>query len=267
MPAPTVHREAQAPSLARGLPPSPAPERKDSLVLVGGAAPVPPPSMAFVLRFASPRAALGGLLALSALRCVRATRVRSLRSPLRALAPVLAAGGRALAPSGARAGGWPGGVPPSRGGRSRRPFRRSRRRLAGAPFGRGRAVLACWGCVVAAFSSVPSAAAVVLSARCALAPWAGSALGVSFRPSARALFGAVAVVRFASAAGAGAFARSWSRRLPPACRGVVVRPVPPAAGVAPSWAVSVPVAPPPVAVGRGRASRRLAALVATRCGA
>jgi len=118
---------------------------------------------------------------------------------------------------------------------------------------------------VAAFSSVPSASSVLRSARFPLAPWAGSALGVSFRPSARALSGAVAVVRFASAAGAGAFARSWSRRLPVACRGCVVRLVPAAAGVAPSWVVSVPVAPPPVPVRRGGASRALAALVAVRC--
>ncbi|MDG4550738.1 MAG: hypothetical protein P9F19_15960 [Candidatus Contendobacter sp.] len=108
-----------------------------------------------------------------------------------------------------------------------------------------------------------------MSARCGLAPWAGFALGVSFRPSAVALSGAVAVVRFSSSVAAAAFARSWARRLPPACGGCRVRPalVAAGAGVAPSWAVSVPVAPPPVAVGRGRASRALAAVFAARCGA
>ena len=263
MAARKVQRQAQAPSLARGRPPSAAFERKSSLFPVGGSPPVPPPSLAFARRFASPRAALGGLLALCALRCARATRVRSLRSPLRALAPVLAAGRRALAPSGAPLGvrGW---GPSSLGGAPGAPSAAP----CGGCLGVSRSVSASlWGCLVVAFSAVPSAASVVLSARCALAPWAGSALGVSFRPSARALLGSVAVVRFASAGGAAAFARSWSRRLPPACRGVVVRPVPPAAGVAPSWVVSVPVAPPPVPVGRGRASRRLAALVAARCGA
>ncbi len=167
---------------------------------------------------------------------------------------------RSPPPAPAWGGGW-GSLPslsPAPGGR----FRRSWRRRAVAPFGR---FLVSWGCVVAAFSLVPSASSVVLSARCSLAPWAGSALGVSFRPSVRALCGVVAVVRFASAAGAAAFARSWSRRLPAACCGCAVRSVPAGAGVAPSWVVSVPVAPPPVPVGRGRASRALAALVAARC--
>ena len=126
--------------------------------------------------------------------------------------------------------------------------------------------LVCFvGCVMVGLSCVPSASSVVLFARCALAPWSGSALGVSFRPSSRALSGVVAVVRFASAPVASAFARSWSRRLPVACRGCVVRAVPVVAGVAPSWVVSVPVAPPPVPVRRGGASRRLAAVVAARC--
>jgi hypothetical protein len=118
---------------------------------------------------------------------------------------------------------------------------------------------------MAALSSVPSAASVVLSARCGLAPWAGLALGVSFRPSWVALSGVVAVARFASPAAAAGFARSWSRRLPVACCGCRVRAVPAAVGVAPSWVVSVPVAPPPVPVRRGGASRRLAAVFAARC--
>jgi hypothetical protein len=118
-----------------------------------------------------------------------------------------------------------------------------------------------------ALLSVPSASSVVRSARFPFAPWAGSALGVSFRSSLVALSGVVAVARFASPAAAAAFARSWSRRLPVACRGCRVRAVPAAAGVAPSWVVSVPVAPPPVSVRRGGASRSLAAVFAARCSA
>jgi len=118
---------------------------------------------------------------------------------------------------------------------------------------------------VAAFAFVPSASAVLRSARFGLAPWAGSALGVSFRPSSVALSGSVAVCRFASPAAAAAFARSWARRLPAACGGCRVRPAPVVAGVAPSWVVSVPVAPPPVPVRRGGASRSLAAVFAARC--
>ncbi|MBK8755510.1 MAG: hypothetical protein IPL99_29510 [Candidatus Competibacteraceae bacterium] len=110
---------------------------------------------------------------------------------------------------------------------------------------------------------VPAASSVVRSARFAFAPWAGFALGVSFRPSARSLSGFVAVARFSSAAGAARFAASWGRRLPAACRGCCVRVVV-VSGV-PCWLVSVPVAPPPAPVGRGRASRALAAAFAARC--
>ena len=122
------------------------------------------------------------------------------------------------------------------------------------------------GCPVAAssFAFAPVPSSVVLSARCAFAPWAGSALGVSFRPSGRAFSGFVAVVRFSSPAAAGLFSRSWARRFVAAgglVRFCAVRAVPG------GWAVSVPVAPPPAPVGRGRASRRLAALFAARCGA
>ncbi|HPE73058.1 MAG TPA: hypothetical protein PK018_12965 [Candidatus Competibacter sp.] len=113
---------------------------------------------------------------------------------------------------------------------------------------------------MASFSLFPAASSVVRSARAAFAPWAGGALGVSFRLSSRSLSGFVAVVRFSSAAAAGCFACSWGRRLPPACFGCVVRPVPG------GFAVSVPVAPPPVSVGRGLASRRLASVFAARCG-
>ena len=114
-----------------------------------------------------------------------------------------------------------------------------------------------WGCAVSLLS-VPVASSVVRSARFALAPWAGCALGVSFRPSARAVSGFVAVVRFSSAVAAGRFAASWGRRLPPVCRGCVVRPVPG------GFAVSVPVAPA-CPVGRGRASRSLALRFAASC--
>ncbi|MBK8536315.1 MAG: hypothetical protein IPL59_15015 [Candidatus Competibacteraceae bacterium] len=62
---------------------------------------------------------------------------------------------------------------------------------------------------------VPVASSVVRSARFAFAPWAGCALGVSFRPSARSLSGFVAVARFFSAAGAAWFAASWVGGCPP----------------------------------------------------
>ena len=81
-----------------------------------------------------PRRALG-LCALRALRLRRATRVRSLRSPLRALAPVFAAGLRALAPSALPLGGRSVGVPLVPGARSWRAFRRSLRRAGGGFLG------------------------------------------------------------------------------------------------------------------------------------
>lgn len=114
------------------------------------------------------------------------------------------------------------------------------------------------GCAVS-LPVVPAASSVVRSARFAFAPWAGCALGVSFRPSSRALSGFVAVVRFSCPVAAGRFAASWGRRLPAACCGCVVRPV------SGGFAVSVPVAPPPLPVGRGRGSRALAAAFAARC--
>jgi hypothetical protein len=86
--------------------------------------------------------------------------------------------------------------------------------------------------------SVPAVPSVVRSACAGFAPWSASLLGVSVRPSARALSGAVAVVLFSSSSAAGAFARSWAARLPAACRGCVVRSVPG------GWSVSVPVAVP-----------------------
>jgi len=119
------------------------------------------------------------------------------------------------------------------------------------------------------FSFAPFPSSVVRSARFAFAPWAGGALGVSFRPSSRAFSGFVAVVRFASFAAAARFSASWGGRFARS-GGLVsfcaVRSVPAAVGAAPSWCVSVPVAPPPVPVRRGGASRALAALFAARCG-
>ena len=101
--------------------------------------------------------------------------------------------------------------------------------------------LVFWRCPVSALSRVsgfvPSVRSVVRSARFRCAPWGFSALGLSVRPSARSLSGAVAVVRFRSRVGAAAFARCWARRLPMACRGCAVRT---ASGF---WFVSVPVAP------------------------
>ena len=108
----------------------------------------------------------------------------------------------------------------------------------------------------------PSPSSLVRSARASFAPWAGSALGVSFRPSRRAFSGFVAVVRFSSPVAAGRFSASWGRRLVPFVRFCAVRPAPLAVGGAPSWVVSVPVAAPPAPVGRGRASRALAAAFA-----
>ena len=215
----------------------------------------------------SPRRA-GGLFALSALRCARATRAgRFAPSPLRGSPPCARArcGPSRVRPL--RPWRWGGGVLGSLPSLSPAPCGPSAAPCGGgwvAPFVRCRLL---WGCVVVASSFVPSASSVLRSARFGLAPWAGSALGVSFRPSARALSGVVAVVRFSSASAAARFARSWGARLPAACRGCVVRPAPAGAGVAPSWCVSVPVAPPPAPVRRGGASRALAAVFAARCGA
>ena len=115
-----------------------------------------------------------------------------------------------------------------------------------------------WGCAVSVSAFAPLPSSVVRSARASFAPWAGCALGVSFRPSVRAVSGFVAVVRFSSLAAAGRFARSWGVRLPSVCRGCCVRPVPG------GFAVSVPVAPA-CPVGRGRASRSLALRFAASC--
>ena len=63
-----------------------------------------------------------------------------------------------------------------------------------------------WGCVVSALSRcvgfVPVVSVALRSARCRVAPWGGSALGLSFRRSRRSLSGFVAVARFSSFAAA-----------------------------------------------------------------
>ncbi|MEI2781266.1 MAG: hypothetical protein V9H25_08370 [Candidatus Competibacter sp.] len=84
---------------------------------------------------------------------------------------------------------------------------------------------------------VPVVRVVLRSARCRVAPWGGSALGLSFRRSRRSLSGFVAVARFGSFAAASRFARSWGRRLPARPGFCAVR------AVAGGFAVSVPVCP------------------------
>lgn len=98
-----------------------------------------------------------------------------------------------------------------------------------------------WGCAVVALSRVsgfvPVVSVALRSARCRVAPWAGAALGFSFRRSRRSLSGFVAVVRFSSFAAASRFSLSWGRRLPPRPGFCAVRPV------AGGFAVSLPVCP------------------------
>ena len=103
---------------------------------------------------------------------------------------------------------------------------------------------------------VPSLRSVFLSGRFRLAPWAGAALGLSFRRSRLSLSGFVAVVRFSSFPAALRFARCWGRRLPARPGFCAVRRVPG------GFAVSVPVCPclPPCRSG-------LRALLAVRAAA
>lgn len=99
--------------------------------------------------------------------------------------------------------------------------------------------VALGGCVVVALSRcsgfVPVVRVVLRSARCRVAPWGGSALGLSFRRSRLSLSGFVAVARFGSFAAASRFALSWGRRLPARPGFCAVR------AVAGGFAVSVPV--------------------------
>ena len=141
------------------------------------------------------------------------------------------------------------------------PVRRSRRRLPPLPAAVGWvAPFGCFGflgCVVVVLSRcsgfVPVVRVVLRSARCWVAPWGGSALGLSFRRSRRSLSGFVAVARFSSFVAASRFALSWGRRLPARPGFCAVR------SVAGGFAVSVPVCPcvPPCRSG-------LRALVAAR---
>ena len=112
--APTVPCPAPAPSLARGREPfSNAPRLLKNPCFCRGRGPRTPAVPGFCCSLRSRPCRAGGLFALSALCSLRATRVRSLRSPLRALAPLLSSGGRAFAPSGSGPGGRGFGSLPS----------------------------------------------------------------------------------------------------------------------------------------------------------
>jgi hypothetical protein len=181
-----------------------------------------------------PASRRGGFCALC--RSLRAGDKGSLRrfAPLR---PLLASGPSRSPPPALPLGGWGWGslpsLSPAPGGRFRRSLRRWGGRLPSV------AGLALWGCVVASLSRVvgfvPVVSVALRSARCRVAPWGGSALGLSFRRSRRSLSGFVAVARFSSFAAASRFARSWGRRLPPRPGFCAVR------AVAGGFAVSVPV--------------------------
>ncbi|MCC9001095.1 MAG: hypothetical protein LM549_00485, partial [Candidatus Competibacter sp.] len=90
-------------------------------------------------------------------------------------------------------------------------------------------------CLSRCVGFVPVVSVALRSARCRVAPWGGSALGLSFRRSRRSLSGFVAVARFSSFAAASRFAWSWGRRLPARPGFCAVR------AVAGGFAVSVPV--------------------------
>ena len=98
-----------------------------------------------------------------------------------------------------------------------------------------------------------TAARIVLSTRCHFAPWHGSALGVSFRPSIHAWTGMVAVSRFNSKEAACRFAAVWAKRTAPGYCAVRSSQF--------GFLVSVPVPREAPEVGRGKASRRLAAVL------
>ena len=150
--------------------------------------------------FARPARSPAGRRALP-VPCAYAGRKGSVASlPASRPCPRLASGRRALAPSGPGAGGR--GWVPSRPCRPL-PAGASAASCGGWVAGSLGSLRLFWGCVVVSLS-VPVASRVVLAARCGLAPWAGSALGVSFRASSVALSGVVAVVRFSSPAAAAA---------------------------------------------------------------
>ena len=222
------------------------PIRKESLLFSGARPPYPrrPWLLRSLRSLPAPRR---GAFCACAVRLRRATRVRSLRSPLRALAPGFASGSTRSPPPALALGGGvsglsllpcgplPAGLPPL---------------LAAVGWWLPLvAVGFCGGCVVASFSLVGSRSLVL--SRGALvaplsAPWwrrlVGSALAAGarrwrVRRSARSFSGAVVVVGFGSAASASAFASAWSGWVgfPLAVRRF-------AGGV---FGVSVPVAVPP----------------------
>ena len=132
----------------------PTSEPKASLSSIGGAAPVPPPSLAFALAALPPRR-VGGLLALCALRSLRATRAgRCVPSPLRGSPPCALAlfGPSRVCPLRRwrwGAGFW-GSLPslsPAPGGRCRR----SRRRWVAGFLVRWLFWGVCRGCSVSLF--------------------------------------------------------------------------------------------------------------------
>ncbi len=98
-----------------------------------------------------------------------------------------------------------------------------------------------------------TAARIVLSARCHFAPWHGAALGVSFRTSHHSWTGMVAVSRFNSKEAAARFATVWAQRTAPGYCAVRSSPF--------GFLVSVPVPQEAPEIGRGKASRRLAAVL------
>ena len=181
-----------------------------------------------------PRRACGALRASALARCGRQGFGRC--APR--FAPLRPRSFRAFArrPLGPAAGGWVW-VPS-------RPCRPLPAGASAAPGGGGLPLVrfsGYWGCPVSALSHVsgfvPSLRSVFLSGRFRLAPWAGAALGLSFRRSRLSLSGFVAVVRFSSFPAALWFARCWGRRLPARPGFCVVRRVPG------GFAVSVPVCP------------------------
>jgi hypothetical protein len=98
-----------------------------------------------------------------------------------------------------------------------------------------------------------NAARIVLSARCHFAPWDGCALGVSFRASIHSWTGMVAVARFNSKEAANRFSAVWAKRTAPGYCAVRSSQF--------GFLVSVPVPKEAPQVGRGKASRRLAAVL------
>ena len=104
-----------------------------------------------------------------------------------------------------------------------------------------------------------NAARIVLSARCHFAPWHNAAIGVSFRQSVHSWTGMVAVSRFSSREAATRFAAVWSVRTAPGFCAIRKSQF--------GFLVSVPVPKAVPKVGRGKASRRIAAVIESRIAA